>query len=107
MDFPVKDIVEQSIENNVNKLVGTHDVNLNTIVKMAMMEEVENLDKGKVDEVIAAIRKNNELEKYYIDKEYQMTYDNCGNLVYINGETENKNDTSGVVSEPKRCETNS
>ena len=29
------------------------------------------------------MKKNNELEKYYIDKEYFMTYDNEGNLIPI------------------------
>lgn len=84
--FPVVDVVEQAISNSVNAMVGNRDVNLNTIVKMAKLDEVKPIDENKKTEVIAAILNNNRIEQHFINLEYQLTMDNCGNLVYINEE---------------------
>ena len=39
------------------------------------------------------MKKNNEIHKYFIEKEFQLTYDSTGNLVELyNGEEETKGD---------------
>jgi len=109
MDFPVQSIVEQAIKNQTNALVGTSDINLNTIVKMSLMSEKSQLKEDIVKEVLIKIYDANKDEDYWVHKEYELTYDMSGNIVpcnsllsipNINGETE-KNSNS-VNDEPKR-----
>ena len=99
-NLPVTDVIEQSIANNVNALVGNRDVNLNTIVKIAMMNEIKPLDATKVDNVLNSIYQNNQLEQFFINKEYQLTMDNSGNLIYID-EEENQDNTGSKLPESK------
>ena len=94
MNLPIESIVEQAVNRQVNSLVGDKDTNLNTIVKMSLLPE---LDADEYQSILAKIKSNNQLEQYYIDKEYDLTYDCAGNLVpvfndkitvkCINGET--------------------
>ena len=102
MEFPVADIVETAVSNQVNSLVGTNDVNLNTIVKMSLLNTSEEKQKEVVNQMLA----NNKLEKYWIDKEYCLTYDLSGNLIPVNGidETEKEGDSGSIISEPERSE---
>jgi len=97
MDFPVQSVVEQSIKKQTNALVGNNDVNLNTIVKMSLMSEINQLNEDVVKEVLMKIHDANKDEHYWIHKEYQLTYDASGNIVptdsilsvpNTNGETE-------------------
>ena len=89
-NFPVVSVVEQSVNNQVNALVGNKDINLNTIVKMAKINESKPIDDNKLYGVLGEIAINNELEKELIDKEYELTIDCCGNLIYVNGIYERK-----------------
>ena len=102
MDFPVADIVETAVSNQVNSLVGTNDVNLNTIVKMSLLNASEEKQKVVVNQMLA----NNKLEKYWIDKEYCLTYDLSGNLIPVESidEAEKEGDSGSIVSEPERSE---
>ncbi len=43
--YPVENIVEQSVNNQVNSLLGNNDVNLKTIFKLSIMEELGQVDK--------------------------------------------------------------
>jgi len=89
-NFPVVSIVEQSVNNQVNALVGNKDINLNTIVKIAKINEIKPIDNDKILNVLEEIAVNNELEKQLIEKEYELTIDCCGNLIYVNGIYERK-----------------
>lgn len=102
MEFPVADIVESAVSNQVNSLIGTNDTNLNTIVKMALLHPSEEKMKAVVGQMLA----NNKMEKYWIDKEYGLTYDIAGNLIPVYGidETEEKGNLGSIVSEPERSE---
>ena len=100
MNLPVQDIIEQSISNKVNGMVGNNDVNLNTIVKMSLLNEIKPLDKTKIDTIIGSIYDNNKIEDYYINNEYELTMDNSGNLIYIN-EEKDKNDTGDIIPKSK------
>jgi hypothetical protein len=78
----MENILEKHINSQVDKLIGANDVNLNTILKMNFLKK----DKT----ILAQIKENNSVEKYYVEKEYQLTYDCNGNLIPIkdiNGKT--------------------
>jgi len=111
MDLPVQSIVEQAVKNQTNALVGNNDVNLNTIVKMSLLTEMEQLDKESIKEVLIKIYDANKAEHYWIHKEYELTYDLSGNIVptaeassilsvpTLNGETEKDSNSVDDESE--------
>lgn len=83
MEFPVADPIERSISSTVNSMVGTNDVNLNTIVKIAMMDEIRPLGNDRIRYVIDQMRANNEYEANCIKQEYGLTLDTSGNVVTL------------------------
>jgi hypothetical protein len=83
-NYPVESCVEQSVNHQVNSLVGNNDTNLKTIVKMSLMEG--QLDKTDLENVINKIKQNNKMESYYINQEYELTYDLSGNLITCKSE---------------------
>ena len=112
MNLPVESLLEQAVNRQVNGLVGDKDMNLNTIVKMSLLPEIE---VNEYQSILAKIKANNTLEQYYIEKEYDLTYDCAGNLVpvkdkiaikCINEETTEREkkstaNTGGVISQSK------
>ena len=86
MNLPVESLLEQAVSRQVNNLIT--DTNLNTIVKMSLLPETQ---EGEYESILAKIKTNNLLEQYYIDQEYQLTYDCAGNIIPVkcinNGET--------------------
>jgi len=91
MDFPVESIVDQAVKNQTNALVGTKDINLNTIIKMSIMSEMAHLEEDNIKEVLVKIYDANKAESYWIHKEYELTLDVAGNIVSLpntNGETQ-------------------
>ena len=102
MEFHVADIVETAVSSQVNSLIGTNDTNLNTIMKMSLL----NTGKDKVKSVVSQMLANNSLEKYWIDKEYGLTYDLAGNLIPVDSihEAEEESNLGCIVSEPERSE---
>ena len=38
--YPVVNVVEQSVNNQVNSMLGNNDVNLKTIFKLSIMDEL-------------------------------------------------------------------
>ena len=80
MNLPVESLVEQAVNKQVNKLVGNNDTNLNTIVKMPLLPEIS---ENEYQSILAKIKSNNVMEQYYIEKEYDLTYDCAGNLVPV------------------------
>ena len=108
--YPISNVIEQTIQNQVNALVGNNDVNLNTIVKMSLMHEMSQekglslIEEDEIKKVLNQIVSNNQVESYFISNEYELTYDMFGNLIpvhNINGEKveEITTDPSSVVSE--------
>ena len=83
MDFPVSSVLEKSVNNQVNKLVGDKDVNLNTIVKMSLLNDGSKETIQQYNNILARMRSNNEKESAYIACEYSLTYGNDGNLVLV------------------------
>ena len=106
MNLPVESLVEQAVNRQVNSLVGDKDMNLNTIVKMSLLPEIS---ENEYQSILAKIKSNNVVEQYYIEKEYDLTYDCAGNLIpvkCINEETTTSKekpstDSGSVVSESK------
>ncbi len=84
--YPVVNVVEQSVNNQVNSMLGNNDVNLKTIFKLSIMEEFGQVDKADLENVINKIKENNKLEVYYINKEYKLSYDLSGNVVTCKSE---------------------
>ena len=103
MNLPVESLLEQAVNRQVNGLVGDKDTNLNTIVKMSLLPEIE---ANEYQSILAKIKSNNVVEQYYIEKEYDLTYDCAGNLVpvsndkipvkCINGETTESQEKSAT-----------
>ena len=85
-NYPVVNVVEQSVNNQVNSMLGNNDVNLKTIFKLSIMEELGQVDKEDLENVINKIKQNNKTEAYYINKEYELTYDLSGNVVTCKSE---------------------
>ena len=83
MEFPVDDILDQAVSKSVNSLVGNNDVNLNTLLKMATLNEMNPLEPEKIESVLSAIKRSNVMEHYWYEKEMSMTLDVAGNLVPI------------------------
>ena len=115
MDFPVTDILEQAVSKSVNALVGNNDVNLNTLLKMATLNEINPLEPEKIESVLTAIKRSNMMEHYWYTKEMSMTLDTGGNLVPITDSTDNistndivdvssQGDLQSELPEPKRSE---
>ena len=103
MEFPVADLVEQAVSNQVNAMIGTNNVNMNTIVKMSLLDVSEDTIKSVVNKMLA----NNKMEKEWIDKEYALTYDIAGNLIPVNDIVdENKEEINlgSIVFESERSE---
>ena len=106
MNLPVESIVEQAVTRQVNSLVGDKDMNLNTIVKMSLLPEI---NANEYQSILAKIKTNNVMEQYYIEKEYDLTYDCAGNLIpikCINEETtksqeKSSTDFGSIVSQSK------
>lgn len=101
MDFPVVDIVDQAVSKSVNALVGNNDVNLNTLLKMATLNEMNPLEPEKIESVLTAIKRSNMMEHYWYQKEMSMTLDTGGNLVPLINSTDNisTNDIVDVSSQ--------
>jgi len=107
--FPVVNVIEQSIKNHVNSLVGNNDINLNTIIKMSLMNELNQLPATEKEEVLNRIASSNKVESFYVSTDYELTYDMFGNLVPINdihGEKveEITTDSSSIIPESRRSE---
>ena len=83
MEFPVTDILDQAVSKSVNSLVGNNDVNLNTLLKMATLNEMNPLEPEKIESWLTAIKRSNMMEHYWYEKEMSMTLDVAGNLVPI------------------------
>ena len=107
MNLPVESVVEQAVNIQVNKLVGDKDTNLNTIVKMSL---IPSANEGEYESILANIRNNNNMEQYFIEQEYQLTYDCAGNIIPVkcinNGETtksqeKSTTDSGSILPEPK------
>ena len=85
-NYPVVNVVEQSVNNQVNSMLGNNDVNLKTIFKLSIMDELGQVDREDLENVINKIKENNKTEAYYINKEYELTYDLSGNVVTCKSE---------------------
>lgn len=104
-DFPVSNSVEQSVNRQVNALVGNNDINLNTIVKMSLLKENSvgfYINDNIQQEVLAKITKSNKVEQYWIDKEFELTMDSNGNIIPVNINAEK--DTTSVILESEGSE---
>ena len=66
MNLPVTDIIEQSISNKVNGMVGNNDINLNTIVKMSLLNDIKPLDTTKMITILESIYDTNKMEDYLL-----------------------------------------
>ena len=110
MDFPVVDILDQAVSKSVNSLVGNNDVNLNTLLKMATLNEMNPLEPEKIESVLTAIKRSNQMEHYWYEKEMSMTLDVAGNLVPIYEnisindivDVSSQRDLHSQLSEPER-----
>ena len=72
MNLPVKSLVEQAVNRQVNSLVGDKDMNLNTIVKMSLLSEIDANEP-----VLPTINKEQSMFKIkLIKKEIDLSPDN-------------------------------
>ena len=81
-NYPIVNMIEESIENEVNSLVGNNDVNLKTIIKIARIQDIKpNAKELEFKNLISQMRENNILQKFLIEKEYECTFDKDGNII--------------------------
>jgi len=106
--YPTENVVERAVDSQVNALVGNRDINLNTIIKVSMMKDMDQLNEDEMKDILSRIANSNRLEDFYIKKEYQMTYDLAGNIIpvnTINGEgKESEGNIESVISESEGSE---
>ena len=89
MELQVSSLVEERIAKSVDKLLGNADTNLNTIVKMTML----NYSPETKKKICEQIKQHSIMQAYLIDKEFQLTIDKDGNIADIynpDGEEESK-----------------
>ena len=79
MELQVSSLVEERIAKSVDKLLGNADTNLNTIVKMTML----NYSPETKKKICEQIKQDNIMQAYLIDKEFQLTIDKDGNIADI------------------------
>jgi DNA integrity scanning protein DisA with diadenylate cyclase activity len=84
-------VIERSVNMSVNSLIGNNDTNLKTIVKMSIMQDMNKLETEEMESILQKLQENNAIEKYYVEREYGLTYDLCGNIIPINGIDEKEN----------------
>jgi len=84
-NYPIVNMIEESIENEVSSLVGNNDVNLKTIIKIARIQDINpNAKEMEFKNLISQMRENNILQKFLIEKEYECTFDKDGNIIPLN-----------------------
>ena len=59
MNLPITDFVEQAVTKQINAMVGNNDMNLNTIIKMSLLNEINPLDETKITDVLISIFNSN------------------------------------------------
>ena len=64
MDFPISSVLEKSVSKQVNKIVGDKDTNLNTIVKMSLLNDGSEETLRDYNRLLDKMRSNNEKEQY-------------------------------------------
>ena len=98
--FTIESVVERSVNNSVSSLVGNNDTNLKTIVKMSIMKDMNRLDTEEMESLLQKLQENNAIEKYYIEREYGLTYDLCGNIIPVGnqGQVQANGENSRLLS---------
>ena len=76
-------IIEINVNKQIDKMFGDKDSKLKIISKMDIMNDDTEESKLEIENMIKILKKNNEIEAYYINKESYLTYDKDGNLVEI------------------------
>ena len=76
-------IIEINVNKQIDKMSGDKDNKLKLISKMDIMNDDTEESKQEIENMIKIIKKNNEIEAFYINKESFLTYDKDGNLVEI------------------------
>lgn len=100
-NFPVCSVLDKVISDKTNSLVGNNDVNLNTLVKVSLMDEMKVMDANKKENIINEILATNLLEHYFINKEYELTYDMNGNVIPVNCIENGEGDFKSGLYEPE------
>lgn len=90
MDSYIPSKLEESINNQVNKIIPSTDRNLNTILKLALLNEESRVYEDKRQRILDNLKRNNNIEKSAVEQEFAMTYDCRGNLIYVNSKDEGK-----------------
>jgi len=90
MDSHIPSKVEESINNQVDKIIPSTDRNLNMILKLALLKEASQEYQDKCVRILDNLKRNNDIEKSAVEQEFAMTYDSEGNLIYINNKDEGK-----------------
>jgi hypothetical protein len=76
-------IIEINVNKQIDKMFGDKDSKLKIISKLDIMNDDTEESKLEIENMIKILKKNNEIEAYYINKESYLTYDKDGNLVEI------------------------
>jgi hypothetical protein len=79
----IETLVEKNVNSMLDKIFGDKDDTLKAITKLSILNDGSEEMKNKINQTIALIRRNNELEKQMLDDELNLTYDSSGNIIEI------------------------
>lgn len=77
----IENPVEKAVCEKVDAIIGTEFKNFNASVKLALLKDMGVMDEYEVNAIVSKMKKNNELEAQYYDKEFELTHDSSGNII--------------------------
>ena len=96
MDF--KGLVEKNVNHMMDKLFGDKDPVLKSTTKMNILCDGEEDTITQMENTLTKMKRMNAFEAKCIDEELFLTYDNDGNIIFIN----NINEPENVVCEESK-----
>ena len=81
-NYKVESPIERSVNNEVNALVGNNDVNLKTIVKLAIMT-AKKQEPAELHEIIQKIKECNVYEAGLVYEEYELLPEFVGEQIFL------------------------
>ena len=81
MSIPITNSLEKKISENVDSIIGTDDINLNTVMKLAQLQSFGTKHSDEIDRIITSLTAGNAAEKYFYEQQMQMTLDSSGNII--------------------------
>ena len=82
MDY--EGLIERNVNHMMEKMFGDKDGTLKTITKMNLLCDGEKDTISQIENTLLKMKRMNAFEAKCIDEELYLTYDNDGNIIFIN-----------------------